>query len=78
MSERLVVIVAPPRVTLLDVTGPWEVFCRAALYAPGVYRVVVASTSDALNVETKFGLHLTCHCALSDIDPVADMAAKNL
>ncbi len=55
MSERLVVIVAPPDVTLLDVTGPWEVFCRAALYAPGSYRVVVASTGERTAVRTKFG-----------------------
>jgi transcriptional regulator GlxA family with amidase domain len=72
VRERLVVIMAPPEVTLLDVTGPWEVFCRAALYVPGVYRVVVASTGDQLRVRTKFGLDLTCHCLLSEVDPLAD------
>lgn len=63
---------APPDVTLLDVTGPWEVFCRAALYVPGAYRVVVASTGEELQVRTKFGLHLTCHCTRNDVDPLAD------
>jgi len=72
VRERLVVIVAPPEVTLLDVTGPWEVFCRAAIYVPGAYRVVVASTGDRLQVRTKFGLDLTCHCSLSEVDPSAD------
>jgi len=72
MGERTVVIVAPPDVTLLDVTGPWEVFCRAALYAPGAYRVVVASTESNTTVRTKFGLDITCHCSLDDVDPDAD------
>src|SRR3569833_1082255 len=72
MRERLDVILAPPRVTLLDVTGPWEVFCRAALYAPGAYRVVVAAPGAQPQVETKFGLNLTCHCVLSEVDAVAD------
>lgn len=31
------VMVAPPRVTLLDLTGPHEVFARAARHAPGAY-----------------------------------------
>jgi transcriptional regulator GlxA family with amidase domain len=66
------VIVPPPDVTLLDVTGPWEVFCRAALYAPGSYRVVVASTEERTTVRTKFGLDITCHCSLADVDPAAD------
>jgi transcriptional regulator GlxA family with amidase domain len=72
MNERLIVILAPPGVTLLDVTGPWEVFCRAALHAPGAYRVIVAATGDQPQVATKFGLHLTCHCVLSEVDAVAD------
>jgi transcriptional regulator GlxA family with amidase domain len=72
VSERLVVILAPPDVTLLDVTGPWEVFCRAALYVPGAYRVVVASTGDQLQVRTKFGLHITCHCPRDEVDADAD------
>jgi transcriptional regulator GlxA family with amidase domain len=72
MNERIVVIVAPPDVTLLDVTGPWAVFCRAALYVPGAYRVVVASTEPGTTVRTKFGLDITCHCSLQDVDPGAD------
>jgi transcriptional regulator GlxA family with amidase domain len=66
------VIVAPPDVTLLDVTGPWEVFCRAALYAPGTYRVLLASTEERTTVRTKFGLDIACHCSLADVDPAAD------
>lgn len=72
MTERLVVIVAPPDVTLLDVTGPWEVFCRAALYAPGMYRILLASTEDRTTVRTKFGLDIPCHCSLTDVDPAVD------
>jgi transcriptional regulator GlxA family with amidase domain len=72
MTERLVVIVAPPDATLLDVTGPWEVFCRAALYAPGTYRVLLASTDEQTTVRTKFGLDIVCHCSLADVDPAAD------
>jgi len=71
-SERTIVIVAPPDVTLLDVTGPWEVFCRAALYVSGAYRVVVASTESNTKVRTKFGFDITCHCSLEDVDPDAD------
>jgi transcriptional regulator GlxA family with amidase domain len=72
MTERLIVIVAPPEVTLLDVTGPWEVFCRAALYAPGAYRVMVASADERLVVRTKFGLDVTCHGSLADVEAEAD------
>jgi transcriptional regulator GlxA family with amidase domain len=70
--ERTILIVAPPDVTLLDVTGPWEVFCRAALYVSGMYRVVVASTETATTVRTKFGLGLTCHCSVDDVDTDID------
>jgi transcriptional regulator GlxA family with amidase domain len=66
------VIVAPPDVTLLDVTGPWEVFCRAAVHAPGAYRVIVASADASTTVRTKFGLGITCHCSIDDIDDDAD------
>lgn len=72
MTERLVVIVAPPDVTLLDVTGPWEVFCRAALYSPGMYRVLLASTEECTTVRTKFGLDIVCHCSVMDVDAAAD------
>jgi transcriptional regulator GlxA family with amidase domain len=72
MVERLVVIVAPPDVTLLDVTGPWEVFCRAAVHAPSAYRVVVASANSNTRVRTKFGLDITCHCSLDEVDAHAD------
>lgn len=72
MKERTIVIVAPPDVTLQDVTGPWEVFCRAALYVSGAYRVVVAATEADTTVRTKFGLGINCHCSLDDVDPAAD------
>lgn len=72
MGTRTIVIVAPPDVTLQDVTGPWEVFSRAAVYVPGAYRVVVASTAPATLVRTKFGLPITCHLALHDLDHPCD------
>lgn len=68
MRPRVVVIVAPPDVTLLDVTGPWEVFCRAALHAPGAYRVIVASADSSAAVRTKFGLGMTCHCPIDEVE----------
>jgi transcriptional regulator GlxA family with amidase domain len=71
-SERVVVIVAPPEATLLDVTGPWEVFCRAALHASGAYRVIVASADSSTTVQTKFGLGITCHCSIDDVDANLD------
>ncbi len=43
MSPRTIVIVALPGATLQDVTGPWEVFSRAAAYSPGTYDVIVAA-----------------------------------
>jgi transcriptional regulator GlxA family with amidase domain len=66
------VIVAPPDATLLDVTGPWEVFCRAALHAAGAYRVIVASADASTTVRTKFGLGITCHCSIDDVDENVD------
>jgi transcriptional regulator GlxA family with amidase domain len=72
MTERAIVIVAPPGVTLQDLTGPWEVFCRAAIYVPGAYRVLVASTEADTRVQTKFGLGIVCHCTLDDVDAAAD------
>ena len=71
-DERVVVIVAPPGVTLQDLAGPWEVFCRAAVYRPGAYRVVVASTERDLQVLTKFGLGITCHGSIFDISEQSD------
>jgi transcriptional regulator GlxA family with amidase domain len=71
-DERLVMIVAPPGVTLQDLTGPWEVFCRADVYRPGAYRVVVASAQRDPHVLTKFGLGVTCHGSIFDISERAD------
>jgi transcriptional regulator GlxA family with amidase domain len=72
MTERIVMIIAPPNVTLQDVTGPWEVFCRAAVYAPGAYKVVVASTDADTQVRTKFGLGITCHGSIRDFGQALD------
>jgi len=71
MGDRTVVIVAPPDVTLLDVTGPWEVFCRATLYS-GAYRVIVASSDSATSVRTKFGLGIACHCSIDEVEADID------
>ena len=71
-ATRTIVIVAPPGVTLQDLTGPWEVFCRAAVYSPGAYRIVVASTGSVAQVATKFGLGIVCHCSIFDLDEPAD------
>ena len=71
-STRTIVIVAQPGVTLQDLTGPWEVFCRAAVYVPGAYRVLVASADASPQVTTKFGLGITCHAAIADLDETFD------
>jgi transcriptional regulator GlxA family with amidase domain len=71
-ETRTIVIVAPPGVTLQDLTGPWEVFCRAAVYVPGAYRIVVASTESDTQVATKFGLGIVCHCSIFDFSEPAD------
>jgi transcriptional regulator GlxA family with amidase domain len=72
MNQRTVVIIAPDRVTLQDVVGPWEVFCRAALLASGAYEVVIASTGPDRQVRTKFGLPIVCHESLRGLDPHVD------
>ncbi|UUO04791.1 DJ-1/PfpI family protein [Blastopirellula sp. J2-11] len=53
-------IVAPPQVTLMDVTGPWEVFCRAEAMIPGTYDVAVIATEPGARVSTKYGLDICC------------------
>jgi transcriptional regulator GlxA family with amidase domain len=74
MSRKTILIIAPPRVTLQDVTGPWEVFCRAEAQRPGTYDVVVVSASAQKKVDTKFGLGIVCEHSvydfLGDIDTV--------
>jgi transcriptional regulator GlxA family with amidase domain len=67
MSLRTIVIVAPPGATMQDVTGPWEEFSRAAVYAPETYRVLVASCGADSAVSTKFGLGLVCHGSIHDL-----------
>jgi transcriptional regulator GlxA family with amidase domain len=66
MARKTVLIVAPPRVTLQDVTGPWEVFCRAEGQRPGTYDVAVVSAGAQLKVETKFGLGIVCERSVHD------------
>jgi transcriptional regulator GlxA family with amidase domain len=67
MSSRTIVIVAPPGATLQDVTGPWEVFSRAAVYSPETYRVIAASVDADPAVSTKFGLGLVCQTSIRDL-----------
>jgi transcriptional regulator GlxA family with amidase domain len=71
-AAKTIAIVAPPAVTLQDLTGPWEVFCRAALYSPGTYRVVVASCDEHTQVATKFGLGISCHCSVFELNGALD------
>jgi transcriptional regulator GlxA family with amidase domain len=67
---RQILILAPPRATLLDVAGPWEVFSRSS--QAGKYLVSVVSTTKSKSVTTKFGLDLLCtqsiHTIKGDID----------
>ena len=66
MSRKTILILAPPRVTLQDVTGPWEVFCRAEAQRPGTYDVAVVSASAQKKVDTKFGLGIVCEHSVYD------------
>jgi transcriptional regulator GlxA family with amidase domain len=66
MDSKPVLIIAPPRATLQDVTGPWEVFCRAAAYAPGVYEVFIVAAEADLQVRTKYGLEILCSHTVAD------------
>jgi transcriptional regulator GlxA family with amidase domain len=60
MAKKNVVIVAPPRVTLQDLTGPYEVFSRATRRVPGAYAIQVVSFGPGVRVRTKFGLEIIC------------------
>jgi transcriptional regulator GlxA family with amidase domain len=66
MNRKTILIIAPPRVTLQDVTGPWEVFCRAEAQRPGTYDVAVVSASAQKKVDTKFGLGIVCQRSVYD------------
>lgn len=72
MKRKLILIVAPPLVTLQDITGPWEVFCRAEQYQPGTYTVKLVSTEASTRVRTKFGLDIDCTTTIFDIREEAD------
>ena len=61
-------IVAPERVTMLDLVGPYEVFSRAARRVPGFYRVLVVACGPGKRVSGKFGLSMTCDLPLSRVE----------
>lgn len=69
---RQVIIVAPPRVTLQDLTGPYEVFSRAAIHAPGSYVIRTAACGRSTRVATKFGLEIRCDLRLSQVELPVD------
>jgi transcriptional regulator GlxA family with amidase domain len=71
-APRRVVIVAPPRVTLQDLTGPYEVFSRAARCVPGAYAVLVAGFGPGLRVRTKFGMPIIADLPLSKVELPVD------
>lgn len=72
MTAKTVLIVAPTRATLQDVTGPLEVFCRAEGQRPGTYNVMVVSAAAQTKVETKFGLAIVCQKSVLDFDGPLD------
>lgn len=71
-TRKTVLIVAPPLVTLMDVTGPWEVFCRAEAYAPGTYDVAIVAAERSGRVGTKFGLDIVCDNCVRDYTGALD------
>jgi transcriptional regulator GlxA family with amidase domain len=66
-TPRRIVIVAPPRVTLQDLVGPYEVFSRAARRVAGAYELQVASFGPGTRVRTKFGLEIRADLPLSAV-----------
>jgi transcriptional regulator GlxA family with amidase domain len=72
VEKKRVLIVAPPLATLQDVTGPWEVFCRAEVYAPGTYETAIVSADRNKKVTTKFGLDILCEYSVHDFQDNLD------
>lgn len=72
MRPKLVLIAVPPLATLQDVTGPWEVFCRAEADVPGSYEVVLVATDTELQVGTKFGVPIICARSIHDVEGPID------
>lgn len=72
LGPRRVVVVAPPRVTLQDLTGPYEVFSRTKRKVPGSYEIIVASFGPGTRVKTKFGLEIRCEVPLSRVPQPID------
>ncbi|GET31600.1 transcriptional regulator [Prolixibacter bellariivorans] len=68
-----IVMVASPNTSLLDVSGPLEVFAKAKQHLPEftnqppfVYQLHVVSTTDELQVATSTGLPIICESTLFD------------
>ena len=73
-ETKTIVFLAFPGSQILDITGPYQVFVRAAEiflrthpeeYSP--YKVVLASTTPSRNVSTNCGLNLTASVVLRSI-----------
>ena len=69
-----IVILASPNTSLLDVTGPLEVFAKAKQFLPEftdqppfVYQTHVVTNADELQVTTSSGLPIVCESKLFDI-----------
>ncbi|GET23245.1 GlxA family transcriptional regulator [Prolixibacter denitrificans] len=69
-----IVILASPNTSLLDVTGPMEVFAKAKQYLPEftdqppfVYQLHVVTNTRELQVTTSTGLPIGCESTLFDI-----------
>ena len=89
-KTRCIVFLAFPKVVLLDLTGPWEVFTLANALSTGKlppYDLQLVSGSDAIEIESGGGIALTGHQIASryrgNIDtlvvPAADLAyTKNV
>jgi transcriptional regulator GlxA family with amidase domain len=76
---RHIVIIAPPKTSVLDVTGPLEVFSKAADYInlycqhiTGSYIVHVLSTQSSKVVHTSSGLPIVCEGTVRSINYKVD------
>lgn len=78
-KTRHIVIIAPPNTSILDVTGPLEVFTKAAdyikTYIPAIaesYTLHVVSTLPSKIVKTSSGLPIVCEGSIKSINYEVD------
>lgn len=77
MNIRHIVFLAIPKATLLDITGPYEVFAQSieCLHNKGLrpsYILHIVSSEDTKTVKTALGFTIECESTTEDIDYTID------